>query len=82
MARELEDLMRRGRSNEEGDHIRFLLKLVMGNNVKIERHQGALTMTFCDGCKLCSVILQRAPSSLSPLQLPSRSGGVPRWLAT
>ncbi len=38
MARELEELMmRRGRSEEEGDHIRFLLKLVMGKSVKIER---------------------------------------------
>ncbi len=27
----------------------------MGSNVKIERHQDALTITFCDGCKLCSV---------------------------
>ncbi len=55
MARELEDLMRHGRSEEEGDRIRFLLKLVMGKSVKIEMSPGALTITFCDGCKLCSV---------------------------
>ncbi len=42
MARELEGLMmRHGRSKEEGDRIRFLLKLVMGKSVKIKRSPDA-----------------------------------------